>query len=71
MSSDAAFLPDLSVPALSDHVVHVFKVRSEKQMLGIHARTNIAAMTDKQAIGDWAVKHQPRRPVGSKQLSSD
>ena len=59
----------LSPPSLRRHVVQIFSLRSQPQVRWIHTRRIVAAMANKQAIGDRAVMKLIRPPMGINLLS--
>jgi hypothetical protein len=61
-----------TVPAsLYRHVVHVFVVRSNKQMLRVAAMPNVASMADEHPIGNRPDQQLIRKSVGRSNRTSE
>ena len=45
-----------SAPTLARHVVHIFLVRADEEMIRVHTRREVASMTDVGAIWNRATK---------------
>jgi hypothetical protein len=53
---------------LGDHVLDVFRLRSQEQMIGVDAPLHIAVMTDKESIRDVPELDDPRKAVSGESL---
>lgn len=56
---------------LCDLVAHVFGMRSGEQVIGIHARGDIAPMADVKTVSDSSVGKKERNPVRSPLLTGE
>src|SRR5688572_30641520 len=52
-----------SPPALRHHVLHVVERRTEKEVVWVYARRDIAAVTNEHPFWDFAAVQFPRYPV--------
>ena len=54
---------DRVVPALTNGIANVIRIRAEEQVVGVAARGVVACVADAHAIGDWAVDGLPHNAM--------
>src|SRR4051812_40866785 len=52
---------------LADGISQVIKLRADKEMRWVHAKSNVAMVADQQARGDWSVMEFPRHAMRQNQ----
>lgn len=57
-------------PPLFVSIRHVVRLRSKKEMVRVDARRIIAAMQNREAVGDWATMQFPRNAMSTKNAAS-